>query len=81
MFLSHHISEDTHSKELWLLDSGCSNHMTGNKFFISYLDNSIPSKITLEGHSYIKVGEKGIVPARTKQNHINAYLMFIMFHI
>eukprot|EP00253_Pinus_taeda_P004164 PITA_04164 len=43
MFLSCNFFEDTHNKDFWLLDSGCSNHMTGNKNLLSYLDASITS--------------------------------------
>ena len=31
MFLSCHLSEDKQSEDIWLLDSRCSNHTTGNK--------------------------------------------------
>ena len=31
MFLSYQAIEEHCSSDLWLLDSGCSNHMTGNK--------------------------------------------------
>lgn len=41
MFLSYHLSEDTHSEDLWLLDSRCSNDMKVNKNILSYLDVSI----------------------------------------
>jgi hypothetical protein len=46
MFLSCHKTEEQH-KDLWLLDSGCSNHMTGNKDLLSCIDSSISSDITL----------------------------------
>lgn len=68
MFLSCHISEDIHTKDLWLLDSGCSNHMTGNKDLISCIDTSTNSEITLGDDSRVKAQGKGIVPILTKQN-------------
>lgn len=43
MFPSWHLSEDNHSEDVWLPDSGCNNHMTGNKNLFSYLDVSITS--------------------------------------
>jgi hypothetical protein len=30
LFLSCQLTEQIHNKDVWLLDSGCSNHMTGN---------------------------------------------------
>jgi sarcosine oxidase delta subunit len=68
MFLSCHTSEEGHSKDLWLLDSGCNNHMTGNKDLISCMDTSIKSEITLGDDSQVKSLGKGIVYVLSKQN-------------
>jgi hypothetical protein len=67
MFLSCHKTEEQH-KDLWLLDSGCNNHMTGNKDLLSCIDSSISSDITLGNDSLVKVQGKGTVPILTKQN-------------
>ena len=67
MFLSCHKTEHQ-LKDLWLLDSGCSNHMTGNKELLSCLDSSISSDITLGNDHLVKVQGKGTVPILTKQN-------------
>jgi hypothetical protein len=67
MFLSCHMSEEQ-PKDLWLLDSGCSNHMTGNKDLLSCIDSSLSSDITLGNDSLVKFQGKGIVPILTKQN-------------
>jgi hypothetical protein len=56
MFLSCHKTEEQ-PKDLWLLDSGCNNHMTGNKELLSCIDSSISYDITLG---------KGTVPILTK---------------
>ena len=68
MFLSCHLSEDKQSADIWLLDSGCSNHMTGNKNLLSSLDASITSEITLGDCTSIEAEGKGIVPILIKQN-------------
>lgn len=68
MFLSCNLSEDTHNKDIWLLDIGCSNHMTGNINPLPYLDASIISEITLGDRSCIKAKGKGIAPIPTKEN-------------
>ena len=43
--------------DIWYLDSGCNNHMTGNLNLFSSLDNSIQTDVTLG---------KGIVGILTK---------------
>jgi hypothetical protein len=67
MFISCHKTEQQ-PKDLWWLDSGCSNHMTGNKDLLSCIDSSLSSNITLGNDSLVKVQGKGIVPILTKQN-------------
>jgi hypothetical protein len=67
MFLLCHKTKEKH-KDIWLLDSGCSNHMTGNKYLLSRIDSSISSDITLGNDSLVKFQGKCTVPILTKQN-------------
>jgi hypothetical protein len=67
MFLSCHKVEKQ-PKDLWLLDSGCSNHMTGNKDLLSCIDFSPSFDITLGNDYLVKVQGKGTVPILTKHN-------------
>jgi hypothetical protein len=67
MFLSCHKVEEQ-PKDLWLLDSGCNNHMTGNKDLLSCIDSSLSFDITLGNDYLVKVQGKGTVPILTKQN-------------
>jgi hypothetical protein len=54
MFLSCQVTEEaSNSHDLWLLDSGCNNHMTCNKYLFSSLDSSVTSQIKL-GDDYKK---------------------------
>jgi hypothetical protein len=46
MFLSCHKTEEQH-KYLWLLDSGCNNHMNGKKYLLSILAYSTLSLIII----------------------------------
>ena len=78
MFLSCHLLEDKHSEDIWLLESGCSNHMTGNKNLLSSLDASITSEIMLGDRTSIKAEGKGIVPILTKQNQ-NKYISYVYY--
>lgn len=67
MFLSCHNSEEQ-QKDLWLLDSGCNNHMTCNQDLISCIDFFVSSDITLGDDSLVKFQGKGTVPVLTKQD-------------
>jgi hypothetical protein len=67
MLLSCHKNEEQH-KDLWLLDSGCNNHMTGNRELLSCIDSSISYDITLGDDSLVKVQGKGIVAILTKHD-------------
>jgi hypothetical protein len=67
MFLSCHKTEEQ-PKDLQLLDSGCRNHMTGNKELLSCIDSSISSDITLGNDYLVKFQGKGTIPILTKHN-------------
>jgi hypothetical protein len=67
MFLSCHKTEEQH-KDLWLLVSGFSNHMTCNKDLLSCIDSSISSDIKLGNDSLVKFQDKGTVHILTKQD-------------
>ena len=58
---------ETNSEDIWFLDSGCSNHMTGNIAFFSALDKNVKSEVTLGTDSKIYVMGKGEVKIFTKQ--------------
>ncbi|XP_038904297.1 uncharacterized protein LOC120090652 [Benincasa hispida] len=54
----------------WLVDSGCTNHMTSDKELFKDLDKSFKSRVKIENDEYFEVKGKGIVSiesyARTK---------------
>ena len=54
LFLSYAKGENT-SKDVWYLDSGCSNHMTGNEKLFSAKDGSFKSKIQLGDDKSLEV--------------------------
>jgi len=45
----------TNSDDIWFLDFGCSNHMTGNITLFSALDQNVKSQVTLGTDSKISV--------------------------
>jgi hypothetical protein len=62
MFFSCQVTEEeSKSDDLWLMDSGCINHMTGKKDLISSLDSSVTSQIKLGDDYQKKVLGKGVV--------------------
>jgi len=70
MFLSCQVSEQVLDKNIWLLDSGCSNHMTGHKDLISNLDTSATTTISLGDNHLVKASGKGVVPILTKHDEV-----------
>jgi hypothetical protein len=69
MFFSCQVTEEArNSHDLWLLDSGCNNHMTSNKDLFSNLDNSVTSQIKLGDDYQKKVLGKGVIYILTKQD-------------
>ena len=66
LFLSYAKGENT-SKDVWYLDSGCSNHMTGNEKLFSAKDGSFKSKIQLGDDKSLEVATKGAMEVQTKE--------------
>ena len=59
------VQESPH--DIWYLDSGCSNHMTGNLDLFSSLDTSVKTNVTLGNNVQVIVLGKGTVDILTKQ--------------
>ena len=55
------------SDKVWLLDSGCSNHMTGNKDLVANLDVTVQTEVKLGTEKTVAVDGKGVVYIVTKQ--------------
>lgn len=53
------------SSERWLVDSGCTNHMTHNKKLFRELGNANSSKVRVGNGKYIAVKGKGTVAIST----------------
>ncbi|KAL5857280.1 hypothetical protein ACOSQ3_004738 [Xanthoceras sorbifolium] len=60
-----HAQEELHSNK-WYLDSGCSNHMCGNKSLFSYLDESFKDNVKLGNNSRISVMGQGTIRLQVK---------------
>ncbi|XP_039131784.1 uncharacterized protein LOC120268441 [Dioscorea cayenensis subsp. rotundata] len=57
--------------EAWLIDSGCSNHMTGKRDFFSELDESKRQKVKLGDDKEMIVNGEGTVAFTTSQGQVN----------
>lgn len=52
---------DKRKEEIWFLDSGCSNHMCGEKSAFSEMDDTFRHVVKLGNNSKMEVFEKGKV--------------------
>ena len=53
--------------EVWYLDSGCSNHMSGNESLFSFIDKTFKSKIKMGNNGTIRIVGKGSIMVYTKE--------------
>ena len=74
---SNVVQESPH--DIWYLDSGCSNHMTGNSSLFFSLDKSVQTDVTLGNNVQVTVFGKGIVGILTK--HGEQKNMYDVYHI
>ena len=63
--LTCNIAQDK-QEDVWFLDSGCSNHMTGNIAMFANLDEDVKSEVTTGTDSKIAVKGKGSVSIRAR---------------
>ena len=66
MFLAFHTMNGP-SASVWLLDSGCSNHMTRNKDLVANFDQSVKKELKLRTGKIVEVYGKGVVNILTKE--------------
>ncbi|XP_059073703.1 uncharacterized protein LOC131874377 [Cryptomeria japonica] len=65
MFIACNVAQES-EKDILVLDSGCSNHMTENLEMFSSLDESVKSDVTLGNDNKVSVMGKGSVNILTK---------------
>lgn len=67
LLMACHAKEEI-QQNLWYLDTGCSNHMCGNKSAFSELDESFRNIVKFGDNSSVSVMGKGNVTIQTKEN-------------
>ena len=65
MFLTCNVIHES-SNDVWILDSGCSNHMTRNKELFSSIDTNIHFEVKLGNDHKVSVNGKGVIVVYTK---------------
>ena len=58
--MAYHAQEESHSDK-WYLDSGCSNHMCGNKSLFYDLDEAFKDNVKLGNNSKISIMGQGTI--------------------
>ncbi|XP_059650309.1 uncharacterized protein LOC132296087 [Cornus florida] len=78
LLISCHEKEETH-KNWWYLDTGCSNHMCGDKSAFSNLDESFYNSVKFGDDSKVSVMGKGNVKIHIKEksNQIISNIFFV----
>jgi len=61
LLMSHVELHNSTKEEVWFLDSGCSNHMSGNKLWFTELDEKFRHSVKLGNNSRMAVMGKGCV--------------------
>ncbi|PKA46730.1 Retrovirus-related Pol polyprotein from transposon TNT 1-94 [Apostasia shenzhenica] len=56
----------SHEERVWFLDSGCSNHMTGNKSLFCNIDESIKLEVRLGDDKKVCIQGKGTIAVKEK---------------
>ena len=65
MSLAYNTMHEPYDK-VWLLNSGCSNHMTCNKNLVVNLDQLVKTEVNLGTHKTLDVDGKGEINILTK---------------
>ena len=66
----HAVAADQNENQ-WLLDTGCSNHLSGNKELFSDLDENFHATVKLGDDSKLEVLGKGKIAIRLKDGSLN----------
>ena len=77
LFMTHSQVNDI-SNDIWFLDSGCSNHMSGIKSIFRDIDETHKLNVRLGDNKQIQVEGKGTIEVKTNQGKVK-YLDNVFF--
>ena len=66
MFYANNATEKRSMEEVWYLDSGCSNHMTGREDVLIDIDRNVTAKVAMGTGQLVDVIGKGSLMVETK---------------
>ena len=69
LFMTHSQVHDI-SNDIWFLDSGCSNHMSGIKSIFRDIDETHKLNVRLGDNKQIQVEGKGTIEVKTNQGKV-----------
>lgn len=69
LFMAHLYTNKV-SHDAWFVDSGCSNHMTGNRLLFKELDESQKLQVRLGDNKQMQVEGRGIVTVETSNGKV-----------
>ncbi|XP_047253759.1 uncharacterized protein LOC124887882 [Capsicum annuum] len=69
LFIAHSSVYDG-LKDVWIIDSGYSNHMSGRRSVFKELDESEKSKLRIGNEKAMKVEGKGIIALKTSHGNV-----------
>lgn len=69
LFMAHS-STDAVLNDVWFIDSGCSNHMSGTRSLFEEIDQSQKSDVNLPNGASIRIGGRGTISVNTSDGNI-----------
>lgn len=73
LLMAYMENEQAENREIWYLDSGCNNHMTGNKNLFCDLNESFRQSVKLGNDSSMSVMGKGSVKVQMNRKMQKIY--------
>ncbi|KAE8712717.1 Detected protein of unknown function [Hibiscus syriacus] len=78
LFMAYQENAASH-RNIWFLDSGCSNHITGVKSLFNEIDETFKQKVTLEDNKQIQVEGKCNVAVKISSSNVK--LLYDVYYI
>ena len=67
MFFTCQAATILKNKNIWFVDSGCSNHITANKSILRDIDNSVCTTVKMGNGDLVQAKGRGTLVVETKK--------------